>query len=246
VAVPHRRVGPHVLQEVVDHLAQRDGVPHDLHDIAGLERDGPLRPHHAGRLDGLHGQSHQLDELGFGRWLLVETRQDEQVLHQAGHAAGLVLYARHEAAHVVAALGGRAREELGIGRHGGDGRAKLVGRVRDESPQSGLRGLQLVKSGLDALQHHVERLGHPAHFGARIGMRDAMDEVTAGDRLRRPDHVSQRTQTETHEPQPDEDGDGERSPGDRSSRSSKRSSVLVMPDVGSATTRRSPPGSCAT
>jgi hypothetical protein len=42
-----------------------------------------------------------------------------------------------------------------------------------------------------------------------------MDEVTGGDRLSRPDDISQRTQTETYEPQPDEDRDGERSTGDR-------------------------------
>ena len=42
-----------------------------------------------------------------------------------------------------------------------------------------------------------------------------MDEVSLGDRLGRPDHVAQRTQTETHEPQPDEDGDRQCATGDR-------------------------------
>ena len=170
-------MGPYVLQEVVDHLAQGDGVSHDLHDVACFERHGPFGTHHAGRLDGLHHQPDQLDQLRFQRWLLVESRQDEQVLDQAAHATRLVLYSRHDAAHVVATVRGAVREELGVGRHGRDRRTKLVRGVRDESPQTGLGGLQFLKPGLDALQHHVERLGDPTHFGARHprGARDGRD-----------------------------------------------------------------------
>ena len=132
---PRRRVGAHVGQQVVDHLAQAVLVPRDLDRVGGPELDGPLGPDGAGRAHGLGGQGHEFDGSEVHGDTLIEPGQGEEVAHQPIHARRLGADAGHDTRQVLRVGRRAAVEELRIGGDGGDGCAQLVRSVRHELAQ---------------------------------------------------------------------------------------------------------------
>jgi hypothetical protein len=109
------------------------------------------------------------------RSLLVEARQQQQVVDEQAHALGLVLDAAQQPRH-LGGVGDRALPvQLGEAPDGGERRAQLVAGVGDEAPHLLLRAaggrlgrLAGAERGLDLLQHAVERQAQPPHLRARV------------------------------------------------------------------------------
>ena len=108
---------------------------------------------------------------------------------------------------VLGVLGPAPLEQLGVGRHGGDGRAQLVRGVGDELaqvllvlPQARLRGDPGRERRLDPLEHDVEGAGQAADLGGLVGAGNALVEVAGRDGVSRPLHVFERAQSEPDQP----------------------------------------------
>ena len=123
---------------------------------------------------------------------------------------------------VLGVLGPAPLEELGVGRHGGDGCAQLVRGVGDELaqvllvlPQPDLRGNAGREGRLDPLEHHVERPGQATDLGGLVGAGDPLVEVAGGDGVGRALDVLERTQAEPDQPPSARQGQDERARRDR-------------------------------
>ena len=104
-------------------------------------------------------------------------------------------------------LGSAALEQLGVGRHGRDGRAELVRGVGDELAQvllvvsqPGLRCEPGRERGLNPLEHDVEGAGESAHLCRLVGARDPLVEVAGRDGVGGALDVLQRPQAEPDQP----------------------------------------------
>ena len=206
---PRRRVGPHVGQEVVEDLAQPVPVAGHLHRVRGPEPHRPLGPDGGRSPDRIGGQGHELDGRHLHGHALVQAGQGEEVVDQAIHARRLDADARDDAGQVVGVLGPAALEQLGVGRHRGDGRAELVRGVGDELaqvllvlPEAGFGSEAGVKGGLDPLEHDVERPRQPPDLGRLVGARDPLVEVPRRDGVGGALDVLQRPQAEPDQPPP--------------------------------------------
>ena len=202
-----RRVRPDVGQQVVEDLAQPVLVAGDLDRACRPELHGPLGPHRGGGADGLGGQRHQLDGRHLHRHALVEAGQGEEVVDQPVHAGRLGADARDDAREVLGVLGPAPLEELGVGRHGGDGGAQLVRGVGDELAQvllvlaqPRLRGDAGREGRLNPLEHHVEGAGQTADLGGLIGAGHALVEVAGRDGVGGALDVLERAQPEPDQP----------------------------------------------
>ncbi len=159
------RVGAHVREEVVDHLAEAVVVARDERGRE-LDLDGAIRLE---RPRGLHRLGDDLvegDRLELERAALVEVGEQQEVVDEHAHPLGLAADPLHRALEVVGAVGGAAAEELGVGADRGERRAQLVRGVGDEPPELRLGGLERRHALLDLLEHLVEGEAEPADLGA--------------------------------------------------------------------------------
>ena len=121
----------------------------------------------------------------------------------------------HHPLQVGLLLGGAAAEQLGVGGHGGDGRAQLVGGVGHEPPQPGIGGQQALLGGdpggkglLDLGEHDVQGAGQPADLGGGVLPGHPLGQVACRDGLGGPLDVGERPQPQAHQPPPaDQRGD---------------------------------------
>ena len=150
------RVGAHVREEVVDHLAEPVAVAGDERG-GELDLDRALRLERPRRLDRLGDDRVERDRLELERPSLVEVGEQQQVLDEHAHPLGLAADPLHRALEVVGAVGGAAGEELGVGADRGERRAQLVRGVGDEAAELRLGGLERRHALLDLLEHRVER-----------------------------------------------------------------------------------------
>ena len=204
---PRRRVRPDVGQQVVEDLAQAVLVAGHLDRAGRRELHGPLGPHGGSGADGVGRQRHQLHRRHLHRHALVQASQGEEVVDQPVHAGRLGADARDDARQVLGMLGSAPLEQLGVGRHGGDGRAQLVRGVGDELAQmllvlaqARLRGNPGREGRLNPLEHDVERAGQAADLGGLVGARNSLVEVAGGDGVGRAFHVFERAQAEPDQP----------------------------------------------
>ncbi len=135
---------------------------------------------------GVAGQRQQVDAVPLQRPLRVEPGQQQQVLDEQTHPAGLALDAAHQHLDVA---GGALPVQLGEAADRGQRRAQLVAGVGDEPAHpvlggAGLLGRRLRRRhrALDLREHSVERQRQSADFGARITLRDTTVELSGGDR----------------------------------------------------------------
>ena len=198
-------MGPDVGEQIVDDLAQPAGVA--LHDqrLRSLELEPPVRLDGARGLDGLADELGEVDLLAFERAALIEAREQEQVVDEHRHPGCFALDPGHRAGEIVGAVARSAAEELGVGRHGGERRAQLVGRVGDEAPQPRLRRGTLREGALDVSEHRVQRRAEPTDLGALVRPLDAAAEVAGGDRARSLLDAGERPEPEAHEPEAEAD-----------------------------------------
>ena len=222
-----RRSGRGVLHriadQVVDDLADPPAI--GVHDdrLVRVQGDPSAGLHQAGGLDGLGGDTGQVDQVEVQRRVLVELGQHQQVLHQPAHPAGFLLDERHQPqqlspAGAVALL----ERELSQPPDRGQRRAQLVAGVSDEPshPFLGVTGVRLAflaspVGGLDPAEHRVERLGQPPDLSTGRGVVDAPGQVAGGDRRRRALDPGQWRQADPHQRQADagQQRDGDRSRG---------------------------------
>ena len=134
-------------------------------------------------------------------------------------------------------LGPAPLEELGVGRHGGDGRAQLVGGVGDELaqvllvlPQARLGGDAGRERRLDPLEHHVEGAGQAADLGGLVGAGNALVEVAGRDGVGRALHVLERAQAEPDQPPAAGQGEDQRARGHRQLGQEERVQGAVLVD----------------
>ena len=164
------RVGSHIRQEVVDDLAQAVRVP------GPPRRGGPPRTARAIR-DPPRSRSAPPPMSG---QRVRPVPAPSEYPRPGGRAMSRSLTRRSMRAVSVrmpdtmrgrssTVLRSAALEELGIGRHRGDGRTQLVGGVRDELAQvllgfleAGLGGEPRREGALDPFQHDVEGTGEAA------------------------------------------------------------------------------------
>ena len=134
--VPWRRVRPHVGQQVVEDLAQAVLVAGHL-DRARPPRTAPATSGPTAVAVRTASETSDTSSTGahLHRHALVEAGQGEQVVDQPVHARRLGADARDDPRQVLGVLGAAPLEELGVGRHGGDGRAQLVRGVGHELAQ---------------------------------------------------------------------------------------------------------------
>jgi hypothetical protein len=130
---------------------------------------------------------------------LVEPRERQQVLDEHAHARRLVLDPAHRLLHLLRLAYGAHPEQLRVAADRGQRRAQLVRRVGDELAQAVLAGLALRERELEAVEHRVEREPDAADLGARVGGRDAVREVAAGDPARGVPDPVQRQQPDADE-----------------------------------------------
>ena len=194
------RMGAHVREKVVDHLAETVMVARDERG-GELDLDRAFRLERPRRLHRLGDDLVEGDRLERERTALVEMGQQEQVIDEHAHPLGFTADPLHRALEVVGVVGGAAAEELGVGADGGERRAQLVRGVGDEAAELRLGGLERRHSLLDLLEHLVERQPEPADLGAILCALDALREVARRDRRRGlPDRI-ERAQPEAHDPE---------------------------------------------
>ena len=167
----------------------------------------------AGVVGGIAGELREVD-LGVRRvGDLVEPRERQQVLDEHAHARRLVL----DPPHRLLDVGGLARrahpEQLRVAADRGERRAQLVRGVADELAQAILARLALGERALEAVEHGVEREPDAADLGARVGARDAVREVAAGDPARGVADAVERQQPDAHE-DPRDGGEQQQHAGD--------------------------------
>ena len=153
---------------------------------------------------GVGGQRQQVDAMPIQRPLRVQPGQQQQILDQQTHPARLALDARHQHLDVA---GGALPVQLGEAADRGQRRAQLVAGVGDEAAHpflgaAGLLGRRLRRRhrALDLREHAVERQRQPAHFGARITLRDTTIELSGGDGGGGLLDLGQRPQAAMHHP----------------------------------------------
>ena len=154
-------------KQVVDDLTQPVAVADHRRGLE-LRRDRPIRLHELRRLDGLGDDAADVDRLLLERPALVEPRQQQQVVDEQAHPLRLARDPRHRPRQVLGMLGSAAREELGVGAHRRERRAKLVRCIGDEAPQLSLRRLARAKGRLDLAEHRVQRATEPPNLGALV------------------------------------------------------------------------------
>ena len=197
------RVRADVREQVVDHLAEAFRVARDRDHGRRLERQRPGGLHRMRGVDRLAGERRQIDRPRLERASLVEPREQQQVADEQAHAPRLALDPGHRALEIVRAVARAAIEQLGVGAHGGDGRAQLVRGVRDEPAQARLRRRALGEGVLDLPEHRVERAAEPADLGRPAVGLDAPREVAGADRGRRLLDAPQRSQARGDQPEPE-------------------------------------------
>ena len=103
---PGRRVDPGVVQEVVDDLTQPCLVADHLGRADRLDVDRPLGIHGPRAFDGIGEHRSEVDGLPQEGPPLVQTRQEQQVVHEDPHPGGLRFDPRHRLLEI---LGPRSR-----------------------------------------------------------------------------------------------------------------------------------------
>ena len=184
-------MGADVGQQVVDHLSQPAGIASNGDDLADPDAD------RTARIDGLRSVDRREDHLGeidrlLGQWsMFVEPCEQEEVIDEARHPAGLAADARHGPIEVLRPVAGPVFEQLGVGGCRGDRGAQLVRRVGHESAHTRLRGAQLLQRllaflarQLEPVEHRVQRSGEVADLGGLVAAGNAEIEVAVGDRRR--------------------------------------------------------------
>ena len=164
------RVGPHVGQQVVDHLAQPAGVADDLDGREAVNSTGHCGPTVAAVCTAsapspTSSIGHDLDRLA-----LVEAGQGEQVADQAVHSGRLGPDAGHHPGQVVGVLGRRpartARHRRTRRRSGCAARARRrprTGAGADPTPSTGPRRPRGPRRPTSIRsEHDVEGPGQPA------------------------------------------------------------------------------------
>ena len=179
-----------VAQKVVEDLAKGERVGLDLEGARGAEGNGPVRSDREGGLDGFSAEGDDIHRGGLEGTTLVEAGQQEQIGHQVLHASGFYGDARHESLEVRFVVRCATAEEFGIGSHGGNRGAELVGRIGHKAAQAGVRSQETLlrsdsgsEGALDLGEHDVERPSQAADLGGRVFTGDAFGEVASGDRL---------------------------------------------------------------
>ena len=178
-----------VADEVIDDLAQPLRVGVYDYRFCRLQCDGPPRGRDAGLLDGLGRDAGQVDGPTVQRASHIEPSQQQKIIHQSAHPAGLTGDQAHQPQQFLPVSRLALLEAvLGEPAHRGQRRAEFVAGVADETPHPLLRcpgaGLAVRSrqvGGLDGGQHHIQRLGQPPDLGIAGRMVDAPGEVTASD-----------------------------------------------------------------
>lgn len=124
---------------------------------------------------------------------------------------GLRLDARHRAVSLLLRLQSTGPVELSVPGDDRDGGAQLVRGIRHETTETLLALDTRGESLLDPSQHHVDRRSEATHLGSRIGVVDALREITRCDRPGRLDHVIDRAHAGADRPPSCCDEHGEKS-----------------------------------
>ncbi|GAA3152607.1 hypothetical protein GCM10020001_090150 [Nonomuraea salmonea] len=159
-----------------------------LHRTAGVTR--PRRVHHVGRDDV---QVHLRKVQGA---LLVQTGEQQQVLHQDAHPLGFPFDAAEDAGHDGIGAGPAVPVQLGVPPDGGERGAQLVRGVGEEAAQALLGAFALVQGLAQAAEHDVQRPAQPARLGARVAVGDPPVQLARRDGGGRAFHAGERAQAE--------------------------------------------------
>jgi hypothetical protein len=176
-------VRSNVREQVVDDLAQPLTVAEHAGRL-GLEGDRAPGLHDRRGLDGLADQLVQVDGLALQRTALVEPCEQEQVLDEQAHPLRLAADSGHQACQILGPPVRSPPVELGVGAHGGERRAQLVGGVGQKPAELSLRGRLRLEGRLDLTEHRVEGQAEPTDLGPRLRMLDAACQVSRRDRRR--------------------------------------------------------------
>ena len=153
------------------------------------------------------------------RALLVQGREEQQVLDEQPHPRGGCLDPRRRLRRRFGVGGGAAAHQLGVSADRGERRTQLVTGVGHEPAQAVLGVGAGAQRGLDVVEHRVDREAHLADLGDVVGIlhppRDhdvTTSEGQRGDLAGGVCDPTQRTQLASDEPRADEgdEQDGER------------------------------------
>ena len=189
-----RGVGADVGEQVVDRLAQTDGIAHHHGRSIEIARQRTVGIGGGKIAGGFAGQPHEVDRLLLQWSSLIGASQQQKIVDQPRHARTFGLDPAHRIANRLCGRECSLAKKLGVAAQGGQRRAQLVGGVGDEATEPRLPRGSLLDAGLDLPQHLVERGSQPAQLCLWIGVRHPSAEVAGGDRRRGLDHTVDRTQ----------------------------------------------------
>ena len=173
-----------VCEQVVERLPQPVRVAHDDdRALAEGEREEAVGLDGAGRVDRSLGQVVQGDRSSLELPLVVQTRDQQQVLDEDSHPRGLVLDRTHRLGEILRPLARAAAKQLRITPDRCQRRAQLVRDVGEEPPQLVLGRIAFRERSLVLGEHSVQRRRHAPDLAPLGALRDARREVAGRDRV---------------------------------------------------------------
>ena len=193
-----------VRQEVRGNLAEPSLVSNHRHRIGSLERDLPVRIGRPGILHRIGCNGCEVDAVPVQRTILVQPREQQQVLDQDSHPRGLLFDPAHGLGEVLLALVRTPTKQLRVSADRGERCPQLMGRVRQESAEAVLGGLPLGERLLDLGEHGVQGQPEPSDLGPWVLVRDPARQFARGDRAGRGSDLLERPKLSANQPQRDQ------------------------------------------